>query len=227
MGLQQVGDGKTVTVTAKITDIGKTKLLTDPAGFEITQFALADDEIDYRLWNSSHDNGSEYYGEAIENMPLLEPVTNNNFELNSMLSTGYSLTNYRLPYWVHQDGNTVTFTEKDGPGHVIKRNLTLENGKASKLHVHVPDSRYLTIEGTGMTPLASTGYTGNYGRKKNNIVHSENFLMDNSGIISVRSKMNDTGVTQVLTIRITAHDAVMKTRTHIKVSIPPYKNLSV
>jgi len=40
--------------------------------FRITQFALADDEIDYTLYNPTHPSGSAYYGEAIENMPLLE-----------------------------------------------------------------------------------------------------------------------------------------------------------
>jgi hypothetical protein len=40
--------------------------------FSITQFALADDEIDYTMYNPSHPSGSAYAGEAIENMPLLE-----------------------------------------------------------------------------------------------------------------------------------------------------------
>jgi hypothetical protein len=40
--------------------------------FVITQFALADDEIDYTLYNPTHPSGSAYYGEAIDNMPLLE-----------------------------------------------------------------------------------------------------------------------------------------------------------
>ena len=40
--------------------------------FIITQFALADDEIDYTLYNPTHPSGSAYYGEAIDNMPLLE-----------------------------------------------------------------------------------------------------------------------------------------------------------
>lgn len=40
--------------------------------FTITQFALSDDEIDYTLYNTTHPSGSNYYGEAIEGMPLLE-----------------------------------------------------------------------------------------------------------------------------------------------------------
>ena len=33
---------------------------------------LSDDEIDYTLYNPDHPLGSAYYGEAIENLPLLE-----------------------------------------------------------------------------------------------------------------------------------------------------------
>jgi len=37
-----------------------------------SQFALADDEIDYDLWNPAHPLGSDYYGVIIENLPLVE-----------------------------------------------------------------------------------------------------------------------------------------------------------
>lgn len=40
--------------------------------FKITKFALADDDIDYTLWDVSHPNGTNYYGTVIENMPLME-----------------------------------------------------------------------------------------------------------------------------------------------------------
>ena len=33
---------------------------------------MGDDEIDYTLYNPNHPSGSAYYGEAIDNMPLLE-----------------------------------------------------------------------------------------------------------------------------------------------------------
>ncbi len=52
----------------------KGRQLLAQGNFNITQFALADDEIDYTLYNPNHPSGSAYYGEAIENMPLLEAV---------------------------------------------------------------------------------------------------------------------------------------------------------
>jgi hypothetical protein len=59
-----------VTVDAILTTKGR-ELLAQ-GNFNITQFALADDEIDYTLYNPNHPSGSAYYGEAIANMPLLE-----------------------------------------------------------------------------------------------------------------------------------------------------------
>jgi hypothetical protein len=62
----------TVTVDAILTKKGREALARGDGSFKISQFALSDDEIDYTLYNPSHPSGSAYYGEAIENMPLLE-----------------------------------------------------------------------------------------------------------------------------------------------------------
>lgn len=61
-----------VTVDAILTKKGRELLARGDGSFKITQFAIADDEIDYTLYNPNHVSGSAYYGEAIEAMPLLE-----------------------------------------------------------------------------------------------------------------------------------------------------------
>lgn len=61
-----------VTVDAILTKKGRELLAKGDGSFKITQFALADDEIDYTLYNPTHPSGSSFYGEAIQNMPLLE-----------------------------------------------------------------------------------------------------------------------------------------------------------
>ena len=61
-----------VTIDAILTTKGRELLAKSDGSFRITQFSLADDEIDYTLYNPSHPSGSAYYGEAIENLPLLE-----------------------------------------------------------------------------------------------------------------------------------------------------------
>ena len=61
-----------VTIDAVLTKKGRELLARNDGSFQITQFALADDEIDYTLYNPNHPSGSAFYGEAIEAMPLLE-----------------------------------------------------------------------------------------------------------------------------------------------------------
>ena len=65
-------NNQVVTVDAILTKKGRELLAKNDGSFRITQFSLADDEIDYTLYNPTHPSGSAYYGEAIDNMPLLE-----------------------------------------------------------------------------------------------------------------------------------------------------------
>ena len=67
-----------VTVDAILTAKGRELLARGDGSFRITQFALSDDEIDYTLYNPNQPSGSAFYGEAIENMPLLEAFPDEN-----------------------------------------------------------------------------------------------------------------------------------------------------
>ena len=71
-----------VTVDAILTTKGRELLARGDGSFRITQFALSDDEIDYTLYNPTHPSGSAFYGQALENMPLLEafPETTQNLK---------------------------------------------------------------------------------------------------------------------------------------------------
>ena len=76
-----------VTVDAILTTKGRELLARNDGSFQITQFALADDEIDYTLYNPNHPSGSSYYGEAIDNMPLLEAFPNETQIMKYKLTT--------------------------------------------------------------------------------------------------------------------------------------------
>ena len=65
-------NNQVITVDAILTKKGRETLAKNDGSFRITQFALADDEIDYTLYNPTHPSGSAFYGEAIDSMPLLE-----------------------------------------------------------------------------------------------------------------------------------------------------------
>ena len=76
-----------VTVDAILTKKGRELLARGQNEFQITKFALADDEIDYNLWDTAHPNGSNYYGAVIENMPLLESFVDENQVMRFKLIT--------------------------------------------------------------------------------------------------------------------------------------------
>ena len=65
-------NNQVITVDAILTTKGRQLLAQNDGSFRITQFALADDEIDYTQYNPNNTSGSAFYGEAIQNMPLLE-----------------------------------------------------------------------------------------------------------------------------------------------------------
>lgn len=69
-------DNSSITVDAILTKKGRELLAKGDGSFQITKFALADDEVDYNLWNSAHELGSNYYGVVIENMPVVEASPN-------------------------------------------------------------------------------------------------------------------------------------------------------
>ena len=55
-----------VTVDAVLTKKGRELLAKGQNQFNITKFALADDDVDYRLWDVTHPNGSDYYGSLLK-----------------------------------------------------------------------------------------------------------------------------------------------------------------
>jgi len=77
----------TITVDAILTKKGRELLARGRDEFKITQFALADDEIDYDLYNPDHPLGSAYYGAAIENMPIVEALADETQMLKYKLVT--------------------------------------------------------------------------------------------------------------------------------------------
>lgn len=67
-------DNNVKTINAVLTKKGR-EILAKRGSLKITSFALSDDEIDYRLYNPNHPQGSEFYDVAIRNTPIFEPIT--------------------------------------------------------------------------------------------------------------------------------------------------------
>jgi hypothetical protein len=80
-------DNSAVTIDAVLTLTGRELLAKGMSEFNITQFAVGDDEVDYSLWNPDHPLGTNYYGTIIENMPITEAIPDETQALKYKLIT--------------------------------------------------------------------------------------------------------------------------------------------
>lgn len=97
-----------IVIDAILTRKGRELLARGQNEFNITHFALADDEIDYTLWNPDHPLGSAYYGSTIEAMPITEAVPDETQIMRSKLVTLPKKTT-RIPV-VSVPNNSITLS---------------------------------------------------------------------------------------------------------------------
>ena len=104
-----------ITVDAVLTKKGR-ELLAANGGLNITSYALADDEIDYRLYQPNHPQGSAYYDLAIRNTPVFEAFTDETQLLKYKLVT---LPSGQTSIPIITLGQSAIYVDKDYKGEVI------------------------------------------------------------------------------------------------------------
>ena len=77
-------DNSSITVDAVLTKKGR-EILKNGGSLNISSFTVSDNGVDYRLWNPDHASGSAFYGEAIENLPMLEASVHAEYNLRNRL----------------------------------------------------------------------------------------------------------------------------------------------
>ena len=80
-----------------LTDHGRMLLAKGDGSFQITKFALCDEEIDYSLYDKNHPSGSAYYDLEILQAPILEAFTNNGSTMKTRLQTYTNMELLFLP----------------------------------------------------------------------------------------------------------------------------------
>jgi hypothetical protein len=149
----------TVTVDAILTTKGRELLARNDGSFQITQFALADDEIDYTLYNPTHPSGSAFYGEAIENTPVLEAFPNDSQIMRYKLVTLPRGTS-KLPV-INIGYNSIVL--RQGASLTISPQTLNYLGSTSTFEANgytatIADSRLVsTFVGTGITSTTAIG----------------------------------------------------------------------
>jgi len=121
-------DNTTVTVDAILTNKGR-QVLSLGGQLNITKFALADDEVDYDLWNPAHSLGTNYYGSVIENMPVLEASSDETQMLRYKLVT-LPKNAIGIPVIQLQPSGPVSFTRMSTPITITVSTPNYSNGNS-------------------------------------------------------------------------------------------------
>jgi len=103
-----------IILDAVLTDHGRKLLAKGDGSFQITKFALADDEINYTLYNNTHSSGSAYYDIEILQTPVLEAFTDNAGSVKSKLISYSSMNLLYLPVVKINQQATTTKMHADG-----------------------------------------------------------------------------------------------------------------
>ena len=97
-----------------LTDHGRKVLAKGDGSFQITKFAIGDEEIDYALYNSSHASGSAYYDLEILQTPILEAFTNNASSMKTKLVSFQNMNLLYLPVLKLNENLNDTQRHSDG-----------------------------------------------------------------------------------------------------------------
>ena len=112
-----------IILDAVLTDLGRKRLAE--GNFQITKFALGDDEIDYGLYNKDHPSGSAYYDLEILQTPVLEAFTNNMSSMKSRLISYASNDLLYLP--IIELNATISPRESNSNAYIIAVDLETMN----------------------------------------------------------------------------------------------------
>jgi len=133
-----------IIVDAVLTDIGRQQLARGRP--IVSSFALADDEIDYGLYNASNTSGSAYYDLSVLQTPIFEPSTLSQGSLKSKLFSYADQTLQYLPVF------------KMNQSQLVSSNLTILENAGDNLNSVVVLSNDTAITTIGQTTVSSTKY---------------------------------------------------------------------
>lgn len=191
-------NNQVVEIDAILTKKGRELLAKNPQSFNIAKFALGDDEIDYRLWNPNHSLGTDYYGEVIENMPILEGSPNEEQMMKFKLITLTKDVTY-----IPTISIGTTYVELySGTWYVIKpETINIPDGNSALGYTAtLSDNTYFTISTVqGYEVPISTSGTGGAGFSSTSITTvGFRFRVD--------AKYNNSGQNQTATVTITGNE---------------------
>jgi hypothetical protein len=206
-------DNTSITVDAILTKKGRELLARGDDSFKITKFALADDEVDYKLWDTSHPNGSNYYGAVIENMPVLEAFTDQTQVMRYRLVTLDKNTT-RMPVLTVTPQNTDLTAGAAGVKVVASTNtnadtsFTFELNDTSIAYLFPVDASGTAIESQDYINQQDTESSATVTSEKEVEVQAKSLRTAKSARLTIIG--NQTGITKSITLT-TLKDAQFNT----------------
>lgn len=205
-------DNTTFTIDAVLTKKGRELLASGEQNFKITQFALGDDEIDYDLWNPTHPQGSNYYGEVIENLPILEAFIDETQIMKSKLITLPKQSQFIPVVAIEPNVSSITLT-RVGEKYVIKpKTLNLQNGNETLGYTLIlGDSTALDVNvlvSVSNTGFTSTAYLGDSVSRRSITLTGKEFELVakpqqfSTAVTTITIIGNETGGSVVIPVRI-------------------------
>ena len=208
-------DNSSITVDAILTKKGRE--LLSQGNFNITHFALADDEIDYSLYNINHPDGSQFAGQAIENMPLLEAFPDeNNIMIHKLVTLNRGSS--KIPIITNIESisksrnKVITIT----PNTDFLQGTNTTGGVESRYSLTISDRRLFTsLEGDSGNVINTDTYsdgaavsaTANGSTFNLTTLNSTALFGTNSSLITTATIIGlDTGARKSITITINKED---------------------
>lgn len=199
---------QTVTVDAILTKKGRELLSSGQSAFQIRKFAVADDEIDYGLYDLAHPLGSEYYGSTIENMPIVEasPDETQNLRYKLVTLTRNSEGVNRMP--VIDAIASIELTYNSVVKEIKPVTITQDTGIVDTSYTAILYNRdAVTIIGSGQGNISPTGRTANAISSTAQVVQGTTFTVEAKDVDTltetfVRIIGNTSGATVTIPIQV-------------------------
>jgi hypothetical protein len=141
-------DNSSITVDAILTLKGRELLSKGDGSFNIVSFALGDDEIDYKLWNTDAPGGTDDYGILIENLPITEAIPDETQALRYKLITLPIGSQYIPNIIVGSSNITLNYNTND----TIEPNTTLGGNSTYGYTATIADQSVATLETLTQVP---------------------------------------------------------------------------
>ena len=164
-----------IILDAVLTDTGRLRLAKGDGSFNITKFALGDDEINYALYDKNHASGSAYYDIEILQTPVLEAFTNNTSLLKSKLLSISRTNLLYLPIIKNNNSSGLGKATVDTNGSILAVAVDQTTVNNAKGGADLPDG---IIDGPNVIGASSKSIVFDQGIESNALGSGEDVALD-------------------------------------------------